>query len=166
MKKRIMAAILAAIVMAVSGTVMHARKANDRESAVIGIIEKYGDKEGVESVNMGRFLLGLAKMAAGNDDEGDSAWLKYVDRITIVSAEQAEEDVRDSMSAELTSILSGYEKAAEMNNDDDDMSVWVKMEGDSTILEMIMFSGSEYALIYIGGRIPVSEMENMASDMQ
>ena len=95
-------------------------------SGVIRLIQKYDDRDGVEAVNLGGFLLGIAKIAASGEE--GSEWLDYLDRMAVFTAEDASEETKAEFAAELMAVLGEYEKAAEMKDGTDDMSIWMKMK--------------------------------------
>lgn len=57
----------------------------DRISPVMDVIRKYGCCDGVMSVRLGSFLLGIAKMIVPDEDDGEL--IKYFDRVTVLSAD-------------------------------------------------------------------------------
>ena len=73
MKKKITLHLLK-IVSAVSaglfafGTALSANPKDSGDTSVLSVIHKYEGKDGVDAINMGPFLLGIARMAAGNEE--------------------------------------------------------------------------------------------------
>ena len=61
--------------------------------------------------------------------------------------------------------MAGYEKAVEVNDSGEDMTVWFKYMDKDNISEMIMSTESEGAVIVMCGRLPVSVLEEMAETM-
>ena len=115
----------------------------------------------VETVNIGPFFLGIAKMAAG-DEEG-SEFLRYVDRMAVFSAEDATQELRSAVSEDLSSALAGYEKGIEVTDEDEQMAIYFRRHDDS-VKEMVIYSIPDMAVIVMHGNFPVSELEKIATD--
>lgn len=141
---------------------MSARSGNDGQ--VQKVIRKYSSCDGVESINLGSFLLGIAK--AASEEDGDSDFLKYVDRMSIFSGEDATASMKSDIADDFEKafVSDGYEKMMEMKDGDDDMTIYCLMADAGTISEMVMYSRSEVAVILIKGSIPVSEMDKIIAE--
>lgn len=163
MKKIFMAVILTAIAFGTACTDISAKKSNDG-SRIIALMQKYDGEKGVEAMNINGFLLGIAK-AAAKGEEG-SEWIKYLDHMAIFSAEEADAETKGKFMDELDAILTGYEKAMEMQDGEDSLSIWLKMKDEGTISEMVMVAGSDASVILMRGQIPLSEMGNIIADQQ
>lgn len=161
MKKITAAVVLTALSIGIFSTPLPAAGKGSC-SGVIRLIQKYDDRDGVEAVNLGGFLLGIAKIAASGEE--GSEWLDYLDRMAVFTAEDASEETKAEFTAELMAVLGEYEKAAEMKDGTDDMSIWMKMKDEETIKEMVMVSNSESAIIFLGGNIPMSEMADVVTN--
>lgn len=162
--KRMFLILLTAVsaICMLSPVQMSARPGND--SQVQKVIRKYSSCDGVESINLGSFLLGIAK--AATEDDGGSDFLKYVDRMSIFSGEDATASMKENIACDFDKALSsdGYEKVMEMKDGDDDMTIYCQMADADTISEMVMYSRREVAVIFIKGSIPVSEIEKVVSE--
>ena len=163
MKKIFMAVILTAIAIGAACTDISAKKSDD-SSRIIALMQKYDDENGVEAMNINGFLLGIAKAAAKNEE--GSEWIKYLDRMAIFSAEEAEAGLKEKFMNELYPILESYEKIMEMKDEEDSMSIWLKMKDEETISEMVIVADSDASVIMMCGKIPLSEMGKIVADQQ
>lgn len=129
-------------------------------SPVIEIMKKYGGAEGVEAVNLGGFMLGLAKMASIGKEGAE--FLSCLDKMAVFTAEDSPEHLKEVIVSDVRKALSGYEKMMEMKDDGADFTIYVLMKAPETVSEMVMVSESDVVMIYMEGEIPVSEIDRMA----
>lgn len=155
------AAVAAAVFMISSPAVMSKPKCHV-DSPVMDVVIKYEDCEGVEAFNLGSFLLGIARMAASDEDGGQV--LKYLSRMAVFSAEDAPADLQKKIKADLDAAVASYETAMEMKDGEDDMSILVKRKGEDIVSEMVLVSNSDLSVIVMIGEMPVSELEMIASE--
>lgn len=135
-------------------------QARSVKSPLTEVLQRYESEDGVESVQIGGFLLGIAKTAMKGEEEGEI--LKYLDRMTVFSAGNASASLKAALVEDLEKVLKDYQKAVEMKDDGDDMTIWFKMQGEDVVSEMLMFSGSETAVILMQGEIPVEVLAKFA----
>lgn len=131
-------------------------------SKVLRVIHEYGNCEGVESINLGPFLLGIAKMAASDEDGAE--FMRYLDRMAVFSAEDASDRLKKDISDDLGEALKEYETAMEMKDGEDDMSVYFSKANGNVVREMVLVSRSEPAVILMIGHMPVAELEKIAAE--
>ena len=162
MKKFIVTLMLAVIFMGAACPQTQAKK-KESSNAAIALMEKYDREKGVEYIKISGFLLGIAKMAARGEEDGEI--LKHLDCMAVFSAENADAGIREQFFGELNGMMAGYEKAVEVNDSGEDMTVWFKYMDKDNISEMIMSTESEGAVIVMCGRLPVSVLEEMAETM-
>lgn len=162
MKKFIATLMLAVIFMGAACPQTQAKK-KESSNAAIALMEKYDREKGVEYIKISGFLLGIAKMAARGEEDGEI--LKHLDCMAVFSAENADAGIREQFFGELNGLMAGYEKAVEVNDSGEDMTVWFKHMDKDNISEMIMSTESEGAVIVMCGRLPVSVLEEMAETM-
>lgn len=162
MKKFIATLMLAVIFMGAACPQTQAKK-KESSNAAIALMEKYDREKGVEYIKISGFLLGIAKMAARGEEDGEI--LKHLDCMAVFSAENADAGIREQFFGELNGLMAGYEKAVEVNDSGEDMTVWFKYMDKDNISEMIMSTESEGAVIVMCGRLPVSVLEEMAETM-
>lgn len=162
MKKFIATLMLAVIFMGAACPQTQAKK-KESSNAAIALMEKYDREKGVEYIKISGFLLGIAKMAARGEEDGEI--LKHLDCMAVFSAENADAGIREQFFGELNGMMAGYEKAVEVNDSGEDMTVWFKYMDKDNISEMIMSTESEGAVIVMCGRLPVSVLEEMAETM-
>lgn len=162
MKKFIAILMLAVII---TGTVCPQTQAKKNESCntVMTLMERYDDEEGVEYIRISGLLLGIAKMAARGENEGEI--LRHLDSMAVFSAENADAGIREQFFGELHTLMAGYEKAVEVNDSGEDMTIWFKYMDKDNISEMIIFTESEGAVIVMCGNLPLSILEEMAETM-
>lgn len=158
---RSFAAVLAALVLSAPATDAKRKEKATCRAAVMSVIHKYDGCDGVETVNIGPFFLGIAKMAAGGEE--GSEFLRYVDRMAVFSAEDATQELRSAVSEDLSSALAGYEKGIEVTDEDEQMAIYFRRHDDS-VKEMVIYSIPDMAVIVMHGNFPVSELEKIATD--
>ncbi len=160
MKKKsgiILAAVCAAI-LACSAIVPAQRNSNDKN--VYQVIQKYRSYKGVESINIGPFIMKLARLTGTEE-------AKWVNRVAILSVEQcdARSKTINSIEDEMKQALVGYETFLEANEEDEKVKILVKSSKDAeTILEMVIFAKEtdELSVVAIKGNIPVSQIMEVA----
>lgn len=133
-----------------------------KDSRVMDVIRKYGRCDGVGSITIGPFLMGIARKAASDEEGAD--FMKYLNRMAIFSAEEADSCLKADISADLAKALDGYETAMEMKDGEDDMAIYFSMPSDDIVSEMVLVSDSELAVILMIGEMPVSELKNIAAE--
>ena len=167
MKKKITLHLLK-IVSAVSaglfafGTVLSANPKDSGDTSVLSVIHKYEGKDGVDAINMGPFLLGIARMAAGNEEGAE--FLDYLDRMAVFSADGVSSGLRTEITGDLDRALEGYSPAMEMKDGEDEMSVYIRQKNEDVISEIVIVSRSELAVIVMIGDMPVSELEKIVTE--
>ena len=167
MKKKITLHLLK-IVSAVSaglfafGTALSANPKDSGDTSVLSVIHKYEGKDGVDAINMGPFLLGIARMAAGNEEGAE--FLDYLDRMAVFSADGVSSRLRTEITGDLDRTLEGYSPAMEMKDGEDEMSVYIRQKNEDVISEIVIVSRSELAVIVMIGDIPVSELEKIVTE--
>ena len=167
MKKKITLHLLK-IVSAVSaglfafGTALSANPKDSRDTSVLSVIHKYEGKDGVDAINMGPFLLGIARMAAGNEEGAE--FLDYLDRMAVFSADGVSSGLRTEITGDLDRALEGYSPAMEMKDGEDEMSVYIRQKNEDVISEIVIVSRSELAVIVMIGDMPVSELEKIVTE--
>lgn len=161
--KKFFATLMLAVIFTGAVCPQTQAKKNESSNAAIALMERYDDEEGVEYIKISGFLLGIAKMAARGEEDGEI--LKHLDCMAVFSAENADAGIREQFFGELNGLMAGYEKAVEVNDSGEDMTVWFKHMDKDNISEMIMSTESEGAVIVMCGRLPVSVLEEMAETM-
>ena len=167
MKKKITLHLLK-IVSAVSaglfafGTALSANPKDSGDTSVLSVIHKYEGKDGVDAINMGPFLLGIARMAAGNEEGAE--FLNYLDRMAVFSADGVSSGLRTEITGDLDRTLEGYSPAMEMKDGEDEMSVYIRQKNEDVISEIVIVSRSELAVIVMIGDMPVSELEKIVTE--
>ena len=161
--KKFFATLMLAVIFTGAVCPQTQAKKNESSNTAIALMERYDDEEGVEYIKISGFLLGIAKMAARGEEDGEI--LKHLDCMAVFSAENADAGIREQFFGELNGLMAGYEKAVEVNDSGEDMTVWFKYMDKDNISEMIMSTESEGAVIVMCGRLPVSVLEEMAEKM-
>ena len=91
--------------------------------------------------------------------------IKYFDRVAVLSADSAEDMMKERIRSDLKKALNGYKTLMEMRDGDDDMTVYLSMQNEEVISEMVLVSDSEMALIFIAGDMPVSELQRIIAEV-
>ena len=130
-------------------------------NSVIGVIQKYDNSDGVESINIGPFLMKIARTAA--DDEGKK-YLKHLNRMIIFSAEEVSGQIRERIADDFRTALRDYETLMDVTDEEDKVTICIKRESEETISEMVIYVESELTAIVMSGKIPVSEIQSIAEE--
>ena len=77
----------------------------------------------------------------------------------------AEDMMKERIRSDLKKALNGYKTLMEMRDGDDDMTVYLSMQNEEVISEMVLVSDSEMALIFIAGDMPVSELQRIIAEV-
>ena len=87
------------------------------------------------------------------------------DRMAVFSASDVPEKQMRKMVDDFQASLSGYEPLMQASEENENVTIYIAKKDEKTISEMIVYAqDSELAVIVMKGEIPVSEIENMASD--
>lgn len=151
--------VIAAVLSGIS--FMTAAQVRPEQKSVIAVMKTYDSVDGVEFINIGPLLMNLARLSAG--DDGD--FMKYLDRMAVFSASDVPEKQMRKMVDDFQASLSGYEPLLQASEENENVTIYIAKKDEKTISEMIVYAqDSELAVIVMKGEIPVSEIENMASD--
>ena len=151
--------VIAAVLYGIS--FMTAAEIRPAQKSVIAVMKTYDSVDGVEFINIGPLLMNLARLSAG--DDGD--FMKYLDRMAVFSASDVPEKQMRKMVDDFQASLSGYEPLLQASEENENVTIYIAKKDDKTISEMVVYAqDSELAVIVMKGEIPVSEIENMASD--
>ena len=122
------------------------------------------DTDSDGKVSNEELLAGSSWLSEAASDEEGADFMKYLDRMAIFSAEEADSCLKADISADLAKALDGYETAMEMKDGEDDMAIYFSMPSDDIVSEMVLVSDSELAVILMIGDMPVSELKNIAAE--
>ena len=151
--------VIAAVLSGIS--FMTAEEVRPEQKSVIAVMKTYDSVDGVEFINIGPLLMNLARLSAG--DDGD--FMKYLDRMAVFSASDVPEKQMRKMVDDFQASLSGYEPLLQASEENENVTIYIAKKDEKTISEMVVYAqDSELAVIVMKGEIPVSEIENMASD--
>ena len=151
--------VIAAVLSGIS--FMTAAQVRPAQKSVIAVMKTYDSVDGVEFINIGPMLMNLARLSAG--DDGD--FMKYLDRMAVFSASDVPEKQMRKMVDDFQASLSGYEPLLQASEENENVTIYIAKKDEKTISEMVVYAqDSELAVIVMKGEIPVSEIENMASD--
>lgn len=151
--------VIAAVLSGIS--FMTAAEVRPEQKSVIAVMKTYDSVDGVEFINIGPLLMNLARLSAG--DDGD--FMKYLDRMAVFSASDVPEKQMRKMVDDFQASLSGYEPLLQASEENENVTIYIAKKDEKTISEMVVYAqDSELAVIVMKGEIPVSEIENMASD--
>ena len=151
--------VIAAVLSGIS--FMTAAEVRPEQKSVIAVMKTYDSVDGVEFINIGPLLMNLARLSAG--DDGD--FMKYLDRMAVFSASDVPEKQMRKMVDDFQASRSGYEPRLQASEENENVTIYIAKKDEKTISEMVVYAqDSELAVIVMKGEIPVSEIENMASD--
>ncbi len=133
-----------------------------QNSAVEKLFAKYGGQDGFTTVSINGNLI---KMIAQMSDDEEMDALNGITTIKILAQEDARaSNFYDEVMGDLK--RSNYEELMTVNSDDEDVIFLVKKDGD-IISEFLLVVGGEdeNALIYIGGKLKMSDLASLGKNM-
>ena len=127
---------------------------------VFQVIQKYRPYKGVETINIGPFIMNLARLTGTEE-------AKWVNRVAILSIEKRDVSPKTIrfIEDEMNQALNSYETLMETKEGDEEVTILVKSSKNAeSILEMVIFAEEtdELSVIALKGKIPVSQIMEVA----
>lgn len=167
MKKIISIIIVAA--MALSGAVSaNAQKAADTKSQITKLVKEFKGKAEFESMELGSFMMSIAKMAVKLDSDKDDAAMAIkamdkIDGMTVIDLEDCSRSVKEQFTSRFESIVGGADKALmEVKDEEDTIRFYGTPSTDGSIIrDLIIYNVSDCEIICIWGSISKEGMEDL-----
>lgn len=134
---------------------------------------KYASANGAESVKVGRFLIGIGKIAANygtsNDDEAAQAikLLNNISSIEILDLSGCHISVKESFKKDISNDNhNGYELLTRIKDSDDDLRIFIKKEKNKIKEFLMVTSGEDASMIKIKGNMSTEEIINFTNNIK
>lgn len=168
MKKILASAVLLLALM--PATLLPAQARGINKTKLSALIREYKTHENVEVVNLGSMALSLLRGAAkiSADSKEDREALKLLDglnRITIVSYEDAALDIKKNLSAGIDKLLVGQEPLMEVKSDGETVHIFGALSPDGeSVTDVIVHVPDSGSLICLFGSVQASQLETVIAN--
>lgn len=140
-------------------------QARNKEHAVTDLFESYRKYEGAECMKVGSLLMSIARIAAETDEE--LQLLSSIKKVVVMDLQQTSRSVKTRFVRDARRILgdfNGYDLLLEVNDEEDNMNIYVMPDGKGGFTEMILVSFSEPAIIYLKGELSAECISKFIDD--
>lgn len=163
--KRILTLILAAIIL-MPAAPFSAQAKGVNKTQLSALVREYSHRDGFDVVSIGSLGMRLIKLAAKSSAESEEdrkalGVLEKLNRVVIVSYEDADADVKKRFNSGLDRILRNQEKLLEAKSDGEAVHIFGDLSDDGQILRDVILRvpGSD-ALICLFGSLPANKIED------
>lgn len=125
------------------------------EPGVTEAFAKYKFKEGVTTVTVPGWVIGLASMVADLEEE-EKELLSSIDKVKVLSIENNDLNARINLHNEFYEHINrkgDYEELLVVRDDDENVTIFGKMTKESIKEMVILVGGDDNAMIYLKGEI-------------
>lgn len=161
--KRIITLILAAFILMPAAPIP-AQSKGVNKTQISALVREYSHRDGFDVVSIGSLGMRLMKMAAkasadSKEDREALDFLSKLNRVVIVSYEDADSDVKERFNSGLDRILRNQEKLLEAKSDGEAVHIFGELSDDGEMLKDVILRvpGSD-ALICLFGSLPASKI--------
>ena len=164
--------MMAGVVCGVSASGTHAPgaeaadrgKANTRD--VIGLVRNYNHHEGFEVLSVGKLGISLVHMIANaNADEDEKAALgilRDINKVVVVSYDEADEAKQQAFNARMEKVLDGAEKILEVKDEGETVNIYgTSVNGGESIDDLMIFIPEDCTLVCILGSISAERIADL-----
>ena len=167
MKKIISIIIVAS--MALSGAICaNAQMAKNTKSQITSLAKEFKGKAEFESMELGSFMMSIAKMAVKLDSDKDDAAMAIkamdkIDGMTVIDLEDCSKSIREQFTSRFESIVGGADKALmEVKDEEDTVRFYGSPSADGrTIRDLIIYNVNDCEIVCIWGSISKEGMEDL-----
>lgn len=134
---------------------------------VISAIRDYRHEPGFEVVSVGKFWMGLTRIAAGlavetEEERRALSILNNIDKIVVVDYEDASEAKRRAFDSRLSRLLDRAEKIIEVKDEEDIVNIYGTSVNDAeSIDDLIIYIPEDCTLICILGSISAEKIADL-----
>lgn len=134
---------------------------------VISAIRDYRYEPGFEVVSVGKFWMGLTRIAAGlavetEEERRALSILNNIDKIVVVEYEDASEAKRREFDSRLSGLLDRAEKIVEVKDEEDILYIYGTSVNDAeSIDDLMIYIPEDYTLICILGSISAEKIADL-----
>lgn len=134
----------------------------DDNPGVSGAFSKYGHERGVTSITVPGWVIGIAtKFGDLNKDEREL--LNSIDKVKVLSVEDNSLNSRVNLHQEFYSKINvnhDFEELLTVNNQNENVTIFGKMDGEIIREMVILVGGDDNALVYLKGEIKPELLNN------
>ena len=139
-------------------------KANTRD--VIGLVRNYNHHEGFEVLSVGKLGISLVHMIANaNADEDEKAALgilRDINKVVVVSYDEADEAKQQAFNARMGKVLDGAEKILEVKDEGETVNIYgTSVNGGESIDDLMIFIPEDCTLVCILGSISAERIADL-----
>ena len=134
---------------------------------ILNAISDYKDVSGVEVISVGKLGLGLAKgvanlSAESKEDKAILALLNGINKLVVVSYEDAAAAKQQELNSKLSMLLKDAEKILEFKNEEEAVNIYgTSANGGKSIENLMIFIPEEYTLICAIGSIKAEKIADL-----
>lgn len=134
---------------------------------IINIISEYKHVPGVQVISVGKLGLGLAKVIANmsaetEEDRAALAILNGINKVVVVTYEDATEAKQKEFNSKLSKLLNNAEKILEVKDEGDTVNIYgTSVNGGESIDDLMIFIPEDYTLICILGSISAERIADL-----
>jgi len=123
---------------------------------------KYGHERGVTSITVPGWVIGIAAKF-GDLDKNERELLNSIDKVKVLSVEDNGLNSHINLHHEFYSKINvkhDFEELLTVNNQNENVTIFGKMEGDVIREMVILVGGNDNALVYLKGEIKPELLDN------
>ena len=128
------------------------------------IMNKYKDKKGAESVNVGSMMMGVVKWIASHDDEAKNA-LKPFRSIHLVDLDDCADGVKCDFAVDTKKLRTkGYDELVRVNDNGDRIVVYTLQKGNRIKECLVVSTGKNCFLAQIKGDASMKDIDRWITE--
>lgn len=146
-----------------------------QETSLKSVIRKYSDCEGIDVVTLGKIgtsllknLVRVSMMDEIRDPDARAilSLIRDIKGVTIMDYDDAPRHVRNAINAEIGAIFSQRDNLLmEIKDDGEDMYIFSETDrGGSEFRDIVLYTPSDGAIIWIKGRVSTEAIAKLARD--
>lgn len=153
-----------------SDTASYGTAAADRSKGstrdVIGIVRNYHHEDGFEVISVGKLGISLARIIASAEADAEEKAaldvLKDINKVVVVSYDEAEEPKRKAFNTRMTKALDGAEKILEVKDEGEAVNIYgTSVNGGESIDDLLIFIPEDCTLVCILGSISADRIADL-----
>lgn len=141
------------------------RKADTK--SIINTISNYKNVSGVEIVSVGKLGLGLVKSitnlsAESEEEKAVLALLNGVNKLVVVTYEDATEEKRNELNTQLSELFNNVEKVLEFKDEEETVNIYgTSSKNGKSINDLMIFIPKDFTLICALGSIKTEKIADL-----
>lgn len=143
-----------------------AERGKSNTSEVIDLVRSYNHNDGFEVISVGKLGIGLTRMIAeANADEDEKAALdilRNINKVVVVSYDDAEKARQDAFNVRMGKVLEGAEKIMEVKSEGETVNIYgTSVNGGESIDDLLIFIPENCVLLCILGSISAERIADL-----